>query len=146
MTYLIRVAEIDRLADPVAGRALELDTGVDHRFTVSSRQLRALKRELKAAKFRTLKRQYKPKFQVFDGTQVVGCGVLRGMGRTRPAAWFNLLGYWVIGLPLGGWLALRAGFGLDGIWWGLAIGLAIVSGGLVAWIHRRGPAQVSALV
>lgn len=82
-------------------------------------------------------------FQIFDGTQVVGCGVLRGMGRTRPAAWFNLFGYWVIGLPLGGWLALRAGFGLDGIWWGLAIGLAIVSVLLVAWIHRRGPANAA---
>jgi MATE family multidrug resistance protein len=82
-------------------------------------------------------------FQIFDGTQVVGCGVLRGMGRTRPAAWFNLIGYWVIGLPLGGWLALRAGFGLDGIWWGLAIGLALVSALLVAWIHRRGPANAA---
>jgi len=28
-------------------------------------------------------------FQIFDGTQVVGCGILRGMGRTRPVAWFN---------------------------------------------------------
>lgn len=85
-------------------------------------------------------------FQVFDGTQVVGCGVLRGMGRTRPAAWFNLIGYWAIGLPLGGWLALRAGFGLGGIWWGLATGLAIVSALLVAWIQRRGPARATALV
>jgi len=41
-------------------------------------------------------------FQIFDGTQVVGCGVLRGMGRTRPAAWFNLLGYWILGLPASG--------------------------------------------
>lgn len=82
-------------------------------------------------------------FQIFDGVQVVGCGVLRGMGRTRPAAWFNLIGYWVIGLPLGGWLALRAGFGLGGIWWGLATGLAIVSASLVAWIQYRGPAHAA---
>jgi MATE family multidrug resistance protein len=85
-------------------------------------------------------------FQIFDGTQVVGCGVLRGMGRTRPAAWFNLIGYWVIGLPLGGWLALRAGFGLGGIWWGLAIGLAIVSGLLVSWIQRFGPARAASTI
>jgi MATE family multidrug resistance protein len=32
-------------------------------------------------------------FQIFDGTQAVGRGVLRGMRRTRPAALFNLLGY-----------------------------------------------------
>lgn len=82
-------------------------------------------------------------FQIFDGVQVVGCGVLRGMGRTRPAAVFNLLGYWVIGLPLGGWLGLRAGWGLGGIWWGLAIGLAVVATALVFWIRWRGPARAA---
>jgi MATE family multidrug resistance protein len=82
-------------------------------------------------------------FQIFDGVQVVGCGVLRGMGRTRPAAVFNLLGYWVIGLPLGGWLGLVAGWGLGGIWWGLAIGLAIVATSLLFWIAKRGPAHAA---
>jgi MATE family multidrug resistance protein len=82
-------------------------------------------------------------FQIFDGVQVVGCGVLRGTGRTRPAAVFNLLGYWVLGLPLGAWLGLRAGWGLGGIWWGLAIGLAVVATALVAWIYWRGPAHAA---
>ena len=58
----------DRLMVERDGSAVQSGDSGDHRFTVSSRQLRALKRELKAAKFRTLKRQYKPKFQVFDGT------------------------------------------------------------------------------
>jgi MATE family multidrug resistance protein len=84
-------------------------------------------------------------FAIFDGTQVVGCGILRGMGNTRPAAWFNLIGYWVLGLPIGAWLALRQGFGLGGIWWGLAFGLAVVASLLVARIHRRGPAHAVAL-
>ena len=44
-------------------------------------------------------------FQVFDGVQVVGAGVLRGMGETLPAAGFNLLGYWLLALPIGWWLA-----------------------------------------
>jgi MATE family multidrug resistance protein len=81
-------------------------------------------------------------FQVFDGTQVVGCGVLRGMGRTRPAAIFNLIGYWVLGLPFGAWLAFRADWGLAGIWWGLATGLAVVAACLVAWVRWRGPASL----
>jgi MATE family multidrug resistance protein len=85
-------------------------------------------------------------FQIFDGVQVVGCGVLRGMGRTRPAAIFNLLGYWVLGLPLGGWLGLRAGYGLAGIWWGLAIGLAVVATLLVGWVYWRGPARAPRLL
>ncbi len=80
-------------------------------------------------------------FQIFDGTQVVCCGVLRGMGRTRPAAWFNLLGYWVLGLPIGGWLAFRAGWGLHGIWWGLCFGLFVVATSLVLFVRARGPAR-----
>ncbi len=81
-------------------------------------------------------------FQVFDGTQVVGCGILRGMGRVRPATAFNLIGYWCLGLPLGGWLALRGGYGLAGLWWGLALGLAVVACSLVVFVARRGPGVV----
>ena len=77
-------------------------------------------------------------FQLFDGTQAVSCGVLRGMGRTRPAAVFNVLGYWVLGLPLGWWFGVRAGW-LPGLWWGLALGLAVVAVCLVASIRVRGP-------
>jgi len=82
-------------------------------------------------------------FQVFDGVQVVACGVLRGMGRTRPAAVFNAVGYWALGIPIGAWLGLRAGWGLAGIWWGLCIGLALVASLLVAWIRARGPARAA---
>lgn len=84
-------------------------------------------------------------FQVFDGVQVVGCGVLRGMGRTRPAAIFNAVSYWALGLPLGAWLALERGWGLAGIWWGLCFGLASVATLLVGWIHWRGPLRTSAV-
>lgn len=85
-------------------------------------------------------------FQLFDGTQVVGGGILRAMGRTRPAAVFNLLGYYALALPLGYMLAFRAGFGLPGLWWGLAAGLAVVAGLLLTWVARRGPAKVDARV
>jgi len=85
-------------------------------------------------------------FQVFDGVQVAGMGVLRGMGKTRPAAAMNLVGYWVLGLPLAWWLAIRGDSGLAGIWWGLALGLAAVALMLVVWIWKRGPAYVDARV
>jgi MATE family multidrug resistance protein len=84
-------------------------------------------------------------FQISDGVQVVGCGILRGMGRTRPAAWFNLLGYWLLGLPLGAWLGLRAGLGLAGVWWGLCLGLTFVAVSLVAWVARLGPRHATAI-
>jgi MATE family multidrug resistance protein len=85
-------------------------------------------------------------FQLFDGTQVVGCGILRGMGRTRPAAWFNLIAYWVLALPLGAFLVLRLGWGLEGIWWALCVGLAVVAVLLVLWIHLRGPERDARLL
>ncbi len=81
-------------------------------------------------------------FQLFDGIQVVGGGILRGMGRTRPAAVFNLLGYYALGLPVAWYLAFEAGMGVAGIWWGLTAGLAIVALLLVAWVATRGPAHV----
>jgi MATE family multidrug resistance protein len=79
-------------------------------------------------------------FQIFDGTQAVGCGVLRGMGRTLPAMVFNLVSYWVLALPIGYWLALHRGWGLAGIWWALAFGVGLVAVSLVVWIRARGPA------
>ena len=80
-------------------------------------------------------------FQLFDGVQVVGAGILRGMGRTRPAAAFNFVGYYVLALPLGGLLAMKLGVGLAGIWWGLCVGLCVVAILLVCWIAYRGPAR-----
>ena len=47
-------------------------------------------------------------FQLFDGTQVVLTGVLRGTGDTRTPMLANLVGYWVLGLPIGWLLCFRA--------------------------------------
>ena len=85
-------------------------------------------------------------FELFDGLQVVGCGILRGMGRMRPAAIANLVGYYALGLPLGWWLGRPERLGLPGIWWGLALGLFVVALSLVAWVRWRGPESVVALV
>ena len=82
-------------------------------------------------------------FQIFDGTQAAACGVLRGMGETRPAAIANFIGYWIIALPIGGALVLRFDAGLPALWWSLAGGLAIVAVGLVWRIRRRGPESVT---
>ncbi len=76
-------------------------------------------------------------FQIFDGTQVVGCGVLRGRGDTQPAFWFNLIGYYGLGLPCAWLLAFRWGAGLPGLWWGLLLGLGAVAVLLSVRILRR---------
>ncbi|HEX2677870.1 MAG TPA: MATE family efflux transporter, partial [Polyangiales bacterium] len=66
-------------------------------------------------------------FQIFDGTQVVCGGILRGMGRTRAPAVGHFVGYYVLGLPVGYWLAFHAGWGVRGLWWGLLVGLVTVA-------------------
>ena len=84
-------------------------------------------------------------FQIFDGIQNACCGVLRGMGRPLPAVVANAVGYWVIALPLGYWLARETAWGLRGLWFALTVGLVVVAIGLLLWIRRRGPASVGAL-
>jgi MATE family multidrug resistance protein len=76
-------------------------------------------------------------FQVFDGTQVVSIGVLRGTGDTRTPLIVNIFGYWVIALPLSAWLGLHTPAGPVGLWWGLVVGLAIVAVILVTRMWRR---------
>ena len=67
-------------------------------------------------------------FQLFDGLQVVAQGVLRGGGDTRFPALANLLGFYGVGLPVGAMLAFRWGYGAQGVWWGLVVGLGVVAG------------------
>ena len=81
-------------------------------------------------------------FEIFDGTQAAACGMLRGMGRPMPATVMNLLGYWVIALPLGAYLALRTSLGLRGLWTGLCLGLIVVAVGLVLWLRKHQPAPL----
>jgi MATE family multidrug resistance protein len=76
-------------------------------------------------------------FQVFDGIQGVSAGILRGAGDTRVPMFLNLLGFLGIGLPIGAWLGFTQGLGAPGIWWGLVVGLVVVSA-LLGWrVHSR---------
>ncbi len=75
-------------------------------------------------------------FQIFDGTQVIAGGLLRGMGKPAAAAWINLVGYYGFALPLGYVLAFRLDWGLRGIWVALATGLTLIAFGLGSWVLR----------
>jgi MATE family multidrug resistance protein len=76
-------------------------------------------------------------FQVFDGLQVVSIGALRGLADTRTPMIANILGFWVLGLPIGLWLSFRVGLGAVGLWWGLVIGLVVVGLTLVVRLAWR---------
>ena len=75
-------------------------------------------------------------FQMVDGAQVVGAGMLRGLHDTRVPMLFTFVGYWAIGIGVGVWLAFSRGWQGQGIWTGLAIGLAIVAV-LMIWRWSR---------
>ena len=76
-------------------------------------------------------------FQLFDGLQVVATGALRGAGDTRTAMLANLIGHWVLGLPLGYALCFWLDRGVIGLWIGLCTGLICVAAALIAaWSLR----------
>ena len=76
-------------------------------------------------------------FQLFDGTQAVTTGVLRGIGDTRTPMLMNIIGHWVLGLPVGYALCFRYGWGVIGLWVGLSIGLIFCAVALtITWIVR----------
>lgn len=74
-------------------------------------------------------------FQVFDGLQVVSAGVLRGAGDTRAPLIANLLGFWLIGIPVSLWLGFHMDGGVAGLWWGFVAGLAAVAVFLVGRVR-----------
>lgn len=67
-------------------------------------------------------------FQIADGVQSVGGGVLRGAGDTRSSMIANLIGYWLVGLPLAYYFGIVQNQGVMGFWLGLTIGLFAVAG------------------
>src|SRR4029079_67243 len=77
-------------------------------------------------------------FQLVDGAQVIGAGMLRGLHDPRWPLLFALFGYWIVGLGIGVWLAFARDWRGIGIWVGLASGLAAVAGLMLArWIMRN---------
>jgi MATE family multidrug resistance protein len=75
-------------------------------------------------------------FQLADGAQVVGAAMLRGLQDTRVPMVYAAIGYWLVGLGGGAFLAFGAGWQGEGVWTGLAGGLAAVAV-LMLWRWRR---------
>jgi MATE family multidrug resistance protein len=84
-------------------------------------------------------------FQIFDGAQAVGAGVLRGAGDTA-APMVGMLGaYWILGVPVGAYLGFHTALGAPGLWWGFVVSLAAVAVFLLVRIRivlRRGLARI----
>lgn len=75
-------------------------------------------------------------FQLADGAQVVAAAMLRGLQDTRVPMVYAGIGYWLVGLGGGAALAFWGGFKGEGVWTGLALGLAMVAV-LMLWRWNR---------
>jgi MATE family multidrug resistance protein len=75
-------------------------------------------------------------FELSDGLQGVGAGILRGAGEAHFTFAANMVAYWVVGLPLVLLLVFGVGLGIAGMWLGFVLSLALVAGSLV-WRFLR---------
>ncbi|RSL16225.1 MATE family multidrug resistance protein [Edaphobacter aggregans] len=75
-------------------------------------------------------------FQFFDGLQITATGALRGAGNTHAGLIVQIVGYWIIGLPIGYLLAFRLHHGAVGLWLGLCAGLIVAGLSLTTVWHR----------
>ncbi len=62
-------------------------------------------------------------FQISDGTQAVGIGVLRGLTDVKGPTLITFIAYWVLALPTGYILGFTFHLQVVGVWIGLLIGL-----------------------
>ena len=77
-------------------------------------------------------------FQLADSGQAAGSGMLRGLGDTRWPMIFAAIGYWGVGLPLSLVLGFWTPLAGQGIWTGLATGLAVVAVLMITrWARRE---------
>ncbi|AZC25301.1 Multidrug and toxin extrusion (MATE) family efflux pump YdhE/NorM [Pseudomonas sessilinigenes] len=79
-------------------------------------------------------------FELFDGTQTIAMGAIRGLKDAKTTFLVGLGCYWLIGAPSAWLMAFTLGWGPTGVWWGLALGLACAAISLTLafeWRMRR---------
>lgn len=69
-------------------------------------------------------------FQLFDGTQVVAIGALRGLEDYKFPTWIAFIGYWIIALPLSFVFGFLMDYKVYGVWLALSLGLGFVAASL----------------
>ncbi len=70
---------------------------------------------------------YAALFQVFDGTQAIGLGILRGMTDVTIPMIIAFVAYWIVGIPLGYLLGFKMEMEAGGVWMSLTLGLVVAA-------------------
>lgn len=84
-------------------------------------------------------------FQLFDGLQGVGAGILRGAGDTRYTFAANMAAFWAVGAPVVLGLSLGLGWGIFGLWTGFIVALALLASLLVRRFLRLSSREIAPL-
>ena len=66
-------------------------------------------------------------FQISDGIQAVGLGILRGIRDIKKPTIVTFISYWIISIPLSYFLGIEYGYGVYGIWIGLSVSLTLAA-------------------
>jgi len=82
-------------------------------------------------------------FQIFDGTQAVGIGILRGLTDVKIPTFITFVAYWVIALPVGYVLGFDFHLKVVGVWIGLLLGLVTSAVLLTLRFNRRSKKLIS---
>jgi MATE family multidrug resistance protein len=80
---------------------------------------------------------YAAVFQVFDGLQAVGMGILRGLEDTKVPTIIAFCSYTIVALPLGYLLSTTTPLKAQGVWIGYVLSLFLASAGYVWRIHNK---------
>lgn len=76
-------------------------------------------------------------FQVFDGLQVALAGIFKGIKYTKMVMIANFVGYWIISIPFGSYLAFIKKLNLLGFWYGLIISAIVLCTIMIITMVRK---------
>jgi len=72
-------------------------------------------------------------FQLSDGLQAVGAGILRGIKDTKTTGIIAFIAYWIIMVPGAYFLCFKLNWGIEGIWFAFIFGLTFAA----IWLINR---------
>lgn len=75
-------------------------------------------------------------FQLFDALAANCNGILRGLGRQEVGGYVQLFCYYVIAMPISMGTAFGLGWGLWGLWTGVALALGLVAAIEFIYLYR----------
>ena len=82
-------------------------------------------------------------FQIADGTQAVGIGILRGLTDVKGPTVITFISYWILGLPFAYLFGFVLELSVQGVWLGLLIGLTASATMLTLRFNKKSKQRIA---